>query len=333
MTGDLQTAVRRALSALPELNVADDESTRVEAVMNWGGFVHHSFRVVSAGASYHVKLATDADDLGDLRRWQRVSARLTDRYGAPAMVGWIDLESQRLAGPVLTWLEGSSPALLEGPPRTAAIDVVRALHSDDVLVRILEDDGDPRGSCGDAYRSTYHRRFLADLDAVRGACPSFVSAERLEWMEGEVHDLVRQVEASRAFDDAADRATHHDLWLNNLIVQPDGRLRIIDWDGLALGDPMLDWTMLFGPAPGAFRTAGLEDLPEGVFSRSEQARVGVLARASLLDWVIDSLADWIEAPPSPRRDDVRRAKRRVHEGALAMYRDRGWGKRIISHSS
>lgn len=340
----LGTAVRRALSLLPGVHVTDDERTRVEPVMNWGGFVHHSFRVASVasldavdavgpvgavGATYHVKLAADEEDLRDLRRWRRVSARLTDRYGAPPMVGWIDLESPRLAGPVLTWLDGASPTALDGPLRAAAVAVVQTLHSDDDLARILRLEGAVSGSCAGAYRSTYHRRFLADLDSVRKTRPSFVSADRLDWMEREARDVLRLVEATPAFDDPADRATHQDLWLNNLIVQPDGALRIIDWDGLALGDPMLDWTMLFGPAPGAFRIAEPGDLPRGAFSRSEKDRVGVLARASLLDWVIDPLADWIEAPPSSDFDDVRRAKRRVHEAALAAYRERDWRHEMI----
>ena len=325
MTGELQPSVRRALAALPGLNVVDDDRTRVEAVLNLGGFVHTSFRVVSRGTAYHVKLADNPEDLRGLRRWQRVGARLVDRYGAPPMVGWIDLRSHGLSGPVLTWLEGRSPSRLEGPTRSAAVDVVRALHADRDLAEALEQDGGPAGSCKEAYRSTYHRRFIADLDAVRASPPPFVTEERLGWMESEVARILARVEASSAFDAAADRATHQDLWLNNLIVQPDGALRIIDWDGLALGDPMLDWTMLLGPAPGSFRTAEAGDLPHGVSSRSERVRVDVLARASLLDWVIDPLADWIEAPESRNRDDVRRAKRGVHEGALAAYLERRWG--------
>ncbi len=309
MPGELEGSVRRALAALPGLNVVDDERTQVEVVLNWGGFVHTSFRVVSPGSTYHVKLADDADDLRGLRRWQRVGARLVDRYGAPPMVGWVDLRSHGLSGPVLTWLEGNSPSRLDAPTRSAAIDVVRALHAHVGLAEVLEQDSGPAGSCRDAYRSTYHRRFIADLDAVRVSPPPFVTEERLEWMESEVAHILARVEASSAFDAAADRATHQDLWLNNLIVQPDGTLRIIDWDGLALGDPMLDWTMLLGPSPGAFRTAEPGDLPPGVSSPDGRARVGMLARASLLDWVIDPLADWIEAPPSRNRDEVRRAKR------------------------
>jgi aminoglycoside phosphotransferase (APT) family kinase protein len=222
-------------------------------------------------------------------------------------------------------VEGFTPAALAGSLRSAAIDIVRALHADDSLAGILEQDGDPVRSCAKAYRSTYHRRFVADLDAVGVAPPPFVTPERLAWMEAEAFHLLRRVESSRAFDAPADRPTHHDLWVNNLISQPDGRLRIIDWDGLALGDPMMDWATLFGPAPGSFRIAEPADLPGGGFSSPERERLRLLSRASLLDWVIDSLADWVEVPESSSMGDLREAKRAVHTGALASYLARGWG--------
>jgi aminoglycoside phosphotransferase (APT) family kinase protein len=274
--------------------------------------------------AYHVKLASEEDDLRELRRWRRLGDRLAEHYGAPSMAGWVDLPTQGLEGPVLCWVEGVTPAALEASLRSAAIDTVSALHADESLAGLLEQDGDVGYSCAEAYRSTYHRRFVADLDAVAAAPPPFVTHERLVWMEAEALQLLRRVENARAFDVPADRPTHHDLWLNNLISQPDGRLRILDWDGLALGDPMLDWATLFGPAPGSFRVAEPADLRPGAFSSAERERLRLLARASLLDWVIDSLADWLEVPASPRMGELRDKKRAAHMGALASYLARGW---------
>lgn len=327
MDGDLARDLGRALTGLPGLALAADGATRIEAVFNHGGFVHRSFRVTSGRARYHVKLASAADDeeLNELRRWWRLRDRLT-RHGAPSLEAWVELESHGLAGPVLTWIEGQTPQALTGRLRATATEMVAALHADRHLADLLAREGCPVGDCRSAYRRSYHRRFVCDLAGIRAATPSFVTLELLEWMESEVQDLLRWVEGGSAFDSPANRATHRDLWLDNLIVEPGGALRIIDWDDVALGDPMMDWAMLFGPARGAFRIAERDDLRGVEVSASELERFALFARASLLDWVIDSLADWVEAPPTEHLAAVRDSKRLAHEEALRAYRRRPWAR-------
>jgi len=130
MKRDLASDVRGVMAALPGLGIVADDRTRVEPILNWGGFVHPSFRITSADVIYHVKLADEEHDLRELRRWRRLGDRLAEHYGAPP------------------------------------IDIVRALHADDSLAGILEQGGDPVRSCAKAYRSTYHRRFVADDDGL-----------------------------------------------------------------------------------------------------------------------------------------------------------------------
>jgi aminoglycoside phosphotransferase (APT) family kinase protein len=132
------------------------------------------------------------------------------------------------------------------------------------------------------------------------------------------------VAAEPAFGEAADAPTHGDLWLNNLLVTSEGEWFLLDWDGLALGDPALDWGMLFGPSRTDLRTAADRALPPAITADpAVRERLALYARASLLDWIIDPLADWIDAGESPEHIvEVRAEKERIHRAALAAYRQR-----------
>jgi hypothetical protein len=107
-------------------------------------------------------------------------------------------------------------------------------------------------------------------------------------------------------------------------VTPRGEWYVLDWDDLQLGDPALDWCMLFGPAPADLRTVMERTLPPSItIGAGVHARLRLYARASLLDWIIDPLADWIDAPESPEHlEEVRAEKERIHRAALEAYRAR-----------
>ena len=308
------------LAALDDLQLAGESELHATRILNWGGFVNHSFKVSVGELTFHVKLADDPDTLRGLERWRRLSGTLSGRFAAPVMRGWIEVPGTSLSGPVFDWIDGASPECLSQAVRFAATDLVAELHSDHELARQLAGMGDAVVSCATAYQSTFHERFVEDLQGIRAAPPPFLTSALLDWMGAEAAALLRRIAESRAFEEPANAPSHGDLWLNNLVLSPSGALHIIDWDDLALGDPMMDWAMLLGPAPTRVRLADVSYLPDRSFSSLARERFGFHVRASLLDWVIDPLADWVEAAGSEYRDLARASKRRVHEEALALYR-------------
>lgn len=106
-----------------------------------------------------------------------------------------------------------------------------------------------------------------------------------------------------------------------MLVTEDARWYLLDWDDLQLGDPVLDVAMVGGPT--------LDDLERrvipaahGELSNTEIERVRLYHRMMLLDWVIDTLADWIDSAKTlTNPTDYRAEKRDVHERALALYRE------------
>lgn len=295
----------------------------VQAVLNYGGFVNRSFRVVAAGTTYHVKLTAEPHALRGLERWRALADRLAQRYRAPAMLGWIDLPASPFAGPVLEWIDGSRPEALRGAVRRDAVAMARRLHDDEELRGELTRLGDAVQSCAAAYLGTYHDRFVEDMKLVRGAPPPFVGADLMDWLHAEIAALAAQVTDSAAFAAPADAPSHRDLWLDNLMVTADGTLKVLDWDEIGLGDPTMDWAMLFGPDRRRVRPVDPDEIGDLGFDAGQRERLRIYARASLLDWVIDPLADWIEAANEPRHGAaVRDNNRRVHDSALSLYRGR-----------
>ena len=289
-------------------------------MLNWGGFVNASFRVTDGERSVHVKLANEPARQAALGRWRSLREPLEAHYHAPPMLAWVELADAGCAGPVFERLPGESPAALDAALLGAVVDVVRALHADRALAGRLRVQGvRPPRRCADTYVATYHRRFVADLGYVAAGRPPFVSDDRLAWMRAEVAALARLVRATPAFRLPADSPVHADLWVNNLVVAPDGRWWLLDWDDLTLGDPALDVATLTGPTMARLEGPGVEAGAAGL-DDAARARLAVYARAALLDWVIDPLADWLAAEAVPERlEEVRGVKQRVHEDALALY--------------
>jgi hypothetical protein len=93
----------------------DAGSLTARRVLNWGGFVSHSYHVGDSRSSVHAKLATDHDGL---RRWLAVHDVLEGAYHAPPVLAWLDLPGTPYGGLVFehiggdTWDTGSQPALL-----------------------------------------------------------------------------------------------------------------------------------------------------------------------------------------------------------------------------
>ncbi|MGH7541975.1 MAG: phosphotransferase [Gemmatimonadota bacterium] len=260
-----------------------------------------------------------------------VEARSADllaaRYRAPRMVGWIDRCEPWAGGPVFEWIEGVTPACLDCLPVSAVGALLRELHSDSRLGASLARLGDRVTTCAEAYRRSYHERFTEDLAFIAAAPPPFVGRDTLDWMRAEAGALESRVLASAAFAEPADSPVHGDMWLDNLLVSGD-RWYVLDWDGLGLGDRVVDWAMLFGPTQDRVRVDERQARSAAALGAAERERLGAYARASLLDWIIDPLADWVQAGSEPLHGEAVRARNgRVHREALAFYRERyggGW---------
>jgi len=319
----LQTLTKSHLSERAAGLGLDASRLEVEYVLNWGGFVNRSFRVTDGRTSLHLKLANDPDILNALRRFWELRPRMSDRYHAPEAVAWVDVPGTDYAGVLSRWIDGTVPAAVKGRMADALVATIARLHEDRELAAHL-----PASSslltCADAYRETYGERFDADLELVEAARPPFVSVQFAAWVRREAERIDTAVAASPAFRHPADAPVHGDLWPNNLLVAQDGEWFVLDWDDLALGDPAIDWAMLFGPTmddPG--RVADRTLATAVTADPALRERLAAYARASLLDWIIDPLADWIDAADAGDRvAEVRAEKARIHRAALAAYRHR-----------
>lgn len=315
----LNAQVAGALVSAGLLHARPDD-VDVQRILNWGGFVNASFRVSDGNRVLHVKLANDAYSAARLERWFSVKDVLHERYAAPRVVHWLELPGP-FRGLVSEWVEGETPTAVNGTVRDQAIDALSRLHGDAAFAAHLATlQADAPRSCADHYHATYHDRFVEDLKEIGRQKPPFISDERMEWMERTATDLNAHIFELDAFAERAESPVHADPWINNLIVEPGGRLWIVDWDDLELGDPMIDWGMLFGPTTDSLTVVDEAELAELALTTAERTRLELYAQASLLDWVIDPLADWVEADSQPEvAARVRAEKERVHHEAFALY--------------
>ncbi len=95
---------------------------------------------------------------------------------------------------------------------------------------------------------------------------------------------------------------------------------MLDWDGLAIGDPAEDYATVAFPL--LFRCG--KDWRDIIPSESLGARIDLYVRAIALDSVIDALADWVECDVPEWIEQVRQRKHAEHVTHLAWYLER-WG--------
>jgi hypothetical protein len=320
----LQAAVRSHFADRAADFGLDPAALEVAYVPSRGGFVNHSFRVGDGRTRYHLKLADTPATRAALRRWRELDEALRP-YRAPPVLDWVELgDAGGLLFPVVP---GSTPRLTDAVV-DAVVECLRGLWRDDGLAARLTraspgPGGTPPSSPATAarcYRNGYHDRFTEDLAAIRAARPPFVDAGTLELMEREAEALAEAVAAHPSFRVEVAGPVHGDLWLDNLLWEGPSSWHILDWDELGIGDPAADLAMLLGPTPGDLRPLKGLDRVRDRAAPDVVERLPLLGRASLLDWVIDPLADWIEADTAPEiADAVRAQKERVHREALALY--------------
>lgn len=313
---ELMEAARRSFRSRAADFGLDGTRIDVRYVLNWGGFVNTSLRVWDGRAGLHVKLSTSDGGQAALRRWHELDSMLRP-HRAPPILDWIDVGGA--AGLVFPLLEGSTPS--SSPEVIASVlDQVQSLWADAQLAERL--GGGTAVTAADCYLGTYHDRFCADLAAVDRERPRFLAEDDLRYLREEVARLEGRVRESSTFLEEVTSPTHGDLWLNNVLWHGSRSWWLLDWDDVQLGDPAMDLAMLTGPASTDLQPLKYLNQTVGVLSGEAQERLKLLGRASLLDWVIDPLADWIEAGAAPVHEAaVRAEKERVHRAALSLYRE------------
>ena len=310
--------IRAALIAQARDLGIDANSIAVEPILNWGGFINRSFRVSDGQHTLFLKLTSDPEIKRGLEIWRQLAALLNSRYHAPRVVGWLNLPRSAFSGLVFEWIEGN---MVEGMDQALAGEIsgmVRKLHGDTEMAALLPG---PVSSCAQAYLDSYHDRFMEDLAFVASDPPPFVSPDRIDWLRSQISILQTRVQQSPAFREPADCPVHGDLWLNNVMVDHAGHWYVLDWDGLRLGDPVIDWTMLFGPSRAQPQAATEEVvLSHDALNGAERQRLTLYAQASQLDWVLDPLADWVQGSREAEHGArVRTANERIHHEALQAY--------------
>lgn len=294
----------------------EKSSIQVRSVLNWGGFVNSSYHVTDGRTRLHAKLSTTADGQAALRRWYELDALLR-RHHAPPVLDRLDVGGAK--GLVFPWLEGTVPDF-GGQVARSVLGCASKLWADAELAARLRTERVVTAT--ECYLETYHDRFEADLAGIEAERPAFSSAADLEYMRAEVDDMERRVRDAAAFQEEVESPIHGDLWLNNVLWQSRRSWWLLDWDDVRIGDPAMDLATLTGPtAKDLHPLKGLE-VVAGAVSPAVGERLTLLGRAALLDWVIDPLADWIEAGLVPEhQEQVRPEKERVHREALALYRE------------
>jgi len=192
---------------------------------------------------------------------------------------------------------------VDAPPATrstlhARYDEARAvlagLHADTELTTRL---GGPTTTAA-CFRKVWIERFEADLDVVEG----YVAKDEHSYLTDEVAALGSLVDE---LADSVHAPMHGDPWHENWLVAPD-RLWLLDWEDLAIGDPVVDDAILRHDALG-IDPHHWPDSPAYAVAR----------RALMLDAAVDVAADWVENT-DPR---IRRAKEAAYTAGLEVYRD------------
>ena len=316
----------------PDLGL-DPVTLRVDSVLNPGGFTNPSFHIDDGHHTYHLKLTQAPHRVNRLRRWHALGETLHARYRAPRILEWVDIPGAGCYGLLFAHLPGRTPRLSRSPTLLAHVfALITRLHRDDALARelrpLLAAHGEPvPATYRESFVDTYIDRFREELRSFEAGLPPFVSAETLAWMRDETEALAA---AATAAPFAAPTAApiHGDLNEHNVLVSTPRRWHVLDWDDLTLGDPALDYAMLLWPVlcdrPLAPATAWRAALPESIAPPRDpdlDERLALYLRAQALDGVIDSLANYLEAPALPEHlDRTRTAARRLHLASLRRYR-------------
>lgn len=318
MKSELELRIIKHLRSQAALFELDGAALRADRILNWGGFVAHSFKVGDGKRSIHLKLATEQEDM---RRWMVVHELLEQEYRAPKVLAWVDIPDTSFGGLVFEHIEGATWDTVGRPGLIHDLEaLLNRLHGDE---RLANQIGEGPRTYRQCWELRYRDQFEADLETIRDCRPASVTDDRLTWMEQESREVLALASRHDAFEGTTRAPCHWDLWQNNVMVEESGRWWVLDWDGLGVGDEAEDAATLVWP----FVFGTNQDWRE-FLTRTENGpfadRMDLHLRAITLDYVIDILADWADCDVPEWRDEVRQTKERQHTQFLDWYRSR-WG--------
>lgn len=252
---------------------------------NHAGAGKLSFEVSRGADHLWVRVAADADEDAALQRWAEHATRLAEEYAGPPVLDVLRVEERTtLVFPFL-------PSVDRRIPPEEVLALLDRLHDDADLADALG----PPVTARESFTRLWLERFRVDLEVVEG----YVAPDVLAWMITETELLAALLEG-HVFDVWVHAPVHGDPWHENIHAGPD-RWWLLDWEDLAVGDPVIDEAIV---APG----------------RGGSPRHPVAHRAVMLDAVVDGAADWVEN----RDPAVRAAKEAAYLAAIEAY-EATWG--------
>jgi len=289
----------------------------VKHILNWGGFVNHSFHVADGPAKYHLKL-TPTVNMNRFDSWLRTHDVLESRYHAPTLIDRMDFPEIGFSGLMFRHVDGTTADLCnQHDLLQTLIATADRLHHDDEIRSVLGTLSEPK-TCFDYFVETYIDRFTSDLSAIGANLPPFISSSLFDWMQHETRALQSAASQRTSLHHPATEPVHGDLHEGNILVS-ESDWHILDWDDLTLGDAALDFAIVIWPIVYKAGRHWQEFMPSADAAFSD--RMEICFKAQLLDEVIDTLADYIEAETVPsNRTQVQLMKKSQHEQALKRYR-------------
>jgi fructosamine-3-kinase len=274
----------------------------IEALLGPGAVATHrlnhtgagklSYEVRARGEQWWVKVAASDKEERRLTRWASVATILAERHGAPPVLEVLDvLGRTALLFPFLDHPVATRTTLGDRYAEVGA--VLDGLHADHELADRL---GGPATS-RESFREVWVARFEADLRIIAG----HVAPDVYDYLAAEVEVLAALVDG---LDLPVHHAIHGDPWHENVLLGSQ-RVWLLDWESIAVGDPVVDRAILLMDACGPQRAAWPTD------QRHQLAR-----RALLLDAAVDGAADWVQSS----EPETRLAKEVAFHDGLAAYR-------------
>lgn len=272
-------------------------ASSVEHRPNHTGAAKLSYAVDRDGERLWVRVAADDEEHAALLRWGEHAARLSERYAAPPVLDRCVVEGR--ATLVFPFLPGHAATRADLAARAGQLlAMLGELHADAELATALG----PPVTAGQAFTEVWVSRFVADLALTEG----YVDRDVHLWLTDEVEALAGLL-TGPAFDQPVHSAVHGDPWHENLLLGED-RFWLLDWEDLAVGDPVVDEAIVHMDAHG----------PDAGWPDTERHRVA--RRALFLDAVVDVAADWVETADPVVRETKERGWRAGLEAYRAAYR-------------
>ncbi|HEX5087424.1 MAG TPA: phosphotransferase [Nocardioides sp.] len=281
-------SVRRVQDALEAVLGPD---AHVEHRFNHTGADKMSFAVRVGERRLWAKVAAGADDEESLETWAELAGLLSERHAAPELLDVLTVDGRTaLLFPYLDARPATRSTLHER--YAEATELLAGLHADRELAERL---GEPTTSAA-CFRAVWLDRFEGDLDVVEG----YLTKDLHAYLEDQVGQLAALVDT---LDDEVHVAVHGDPWHENFLIGPE-RVWLLDWEDLAVGDPVVDHAILRHDACSDPR------------HWPDEPAYAVARRALMLDEVVDVAADWVENTDPL----VRRQKEAAYLAGLEAYR-------------